>query len=684
MLYPGKSWNFVASVLAGFLFVIPSAVGQTFSDASDMLPLASDNLAIGSSLFDINSDGLVDLYQSKRLFVQQPDGSLTDLFESLGLTEELGIVFGAVAGDYNADGFLDLFFMNLTESSQLYLNRAGMYFVESNMQTGIVDQSLVQGSIWTDFDENGQLDLFVGRDLGESAMFLNNNNQFDDIGPQIGLGFQAVYGAVASDFDQDGDIDIFLTQCFSPDDTVADNLLLQNTDGVFENVSPAMGIIDDLPSWGTVWFDYDNDGWLDIFVANLPDRNFDQPNRAGVNKLYKNNAGTSFTDISVAAGVAGDSTDRTIAVSAADFDNDGWEDLIVAFLDGVGASIFRNNGDGTFTDIVPDLAIEPTFSQSVSVADINNDGWIDIYLPGLERQVYLNDGGDNHFLNVSLRGTTNNLYGIGARIDLYAGGMRQVREIRAGDGFMSQNHNLTAHFGLGMETSIDSLVIRWPQGNIDRHFDVAADQHITFVEGIGPNQPPTPVLLDEVAGQIPSTENPLTFSWSASTDNDADDLMYSLHLYGATLDSTLAPQAGTTLDVDTQIFVPGESYRWTVSVSDGYSVRGTSFMEFVVGSATNVEKPEITQIAELQPAYPNPFRNAITIPYEITSAAHVEIQIFDILGQTLSTLVDQFQTQGTYSLSWDGKQDGIPLAPGMYFVRMKVADQVFTKHFVRY
>ena len=681
----------LTTLILAFFCITTSATAQTFTDASHQIPPSDGNIALGSSLVDVNSDGNVDMYRSKRLLIRQPDGTLVDKFTELGLDEDEGIVFGGLFGDYNQDGFHDIFLMNLTSPSKIYLNRAGMGYVQSNEATGIVDQTLVQGSVWTDFDEDGEIDLFVGRDLGISSLFINNpTHQFSDISNQLGVGVQAVYGATASDFDQDGDVDIFITQCFAPEgSTTSDNLLLQNNNGVLSNVSPARGIIDDLPSWGTVWLDYDNDGWLDIYVVNSATTGFEGNDRLGYNKLYRNEAGLSFTDVSDEAGVAGDSTGENIAVSAADFDNDGWTDLVVASRDNVGAHLYRNNGDGTFTDIIPDLDITPTFSQSVSVADIDNDGWIDIYLPGIQPQLFLNDGGENHYLKVQTRGVSENLFGIGARLDLYANGIRQVREIRAGDGFMSQNHNFTAHFGLGSASLVDSLIIRWPRGQVDRYFNVEADQEITLVEGLGINPPPSSAMLLEPVGEIAQPANDvLSFSWEPSTDDNPASLSYALHLLGVGVDTTIALSAGLpepSQDVDAALFEPGETYRWTVSASDGYSVQGTHFLTFTIGNATHTEQPtEKPDRAQLLLPYPNPSHVTVDIPYRVREAGTVQIEVFNVLGHQVQNLTDRFHTPGTYSLSWDGRNhENNRVAPGVYLVRLQMGSETSSTFIIR-
>ncbi len=662
-------------------FMVLQAPAQSFRDASSSLPPSAGDTPLGASLVDINNDGFVDIYRRGNLYLQS-DGEFQNMLETLGLDEADGVVFGAVMGDYNEDGFADLFFMDLLQPSKLYRNQAGMGYVQSNAATGIQDQDLVQGSLWTDVDQDGLLDLFVGIDGGTSNLFMNQSNHlFTNVSDQAGLVYQATYGLAAADYDRDGDPDIFLTQCFAPiGSTIAENVLLELNDGVYTNVSESVGIVDDLSSWGTVWLDYNNDGWLDIYTVNLDHRS--TGGSAGVNTLYRNNEGLGFTDVSVEAGVAGREEDSNIGVSAADFDNDGWIDIVVVNRSGGPANLYRNLGDGTFEDIVPTLSVAPVNSQAVAVADINNDGWIDLFIPAqLSDQLLINEGGTHHYLKVRTRGTDANYFGIGARLDLYANGGQQVREITAGDGMTSQNHDLSAHFGLGDQSTIDSLTISWPGGNVSRLGPLPADQEITVVEGVGLNLPPEGLTLLEPIDQASiNNDLPVSFTWAAADDPEQDALAYTLHISGPALDTTFAPTSLLSIDVDNALFAQDAAYRWTVTVSDGYSVRSTMYQTFNSGFPTHAESSpsEVPQEILLE-AYPNPFTQAVTLPYSVPATKHINIAIYDVLGQKVVDLADHTHAPNTYTLVWDGENnDGSKVAPGVYFARVTTQSQQTT------
>ncbi|MCB0295427.1 MAG: CRTAC1 family protein, partial [Calditrichaeota bacterium] len=215
----------------------------------------------------------------------------------------------------------------------------------------------------------------------------------------------------------------------------------------------------------------------DIFSTN----SYHAP-RPGYNRLYRNEGNNTFSNVSVSAGVAGGMQENSYGCSVADFDNDGWLDIYITNVP-QRDRLYHNNGDGTFTDIAVSAGIAVNSHRAGAVADLNNDGWIDIFTAGTPtNKVLFNDGGSNHWIRFRCRGINNNIDGVGARIELYADTLRQAQVIRAGDSFCSQNHSLTAHFGLGQFTVIDSLVVRWPGGQVDKHYGLTAiDRQVTLV-----------------------------------------------------------------------------------------------------------------------------------------------------------------------------------------------------------
>lgn len=471
------------SVLGLLCSILLTAQAQTFRDASALLHSdGPDGRVLGASAIDVNGDGLIDIYQNHRLYVNQGAAGFMDMLPATGL-DEGEIAFGAIFGDYTNDGAVDVFFEDLTPPSNLFRGLGGGAFVQTNVEAGLdVGDVAVQGSLWLDYDNDGRLDLFIGGDGDQDLLFRNVDlERFEDQSDLVALPTpRQNYGAAAADVDRDGDLDIYIGACSTlPARSI--NVLWLNQGGA-GFVEADAGVEDESDTWGVVWLDYDNDGWMDLYVVNSPPNTSD--GRSGLNRLYQNDQLGGFVDRATTAGVAGNDDDYGYTAAAADFDNDGWIDLYVVNMRNGTPRLYRNNGDGTFSDIFEETGIPNVRSDAVAVADFDNDGGIDLFLGTDDGgHLLMNEGGANHWLKVSTEGVASNRLGIGARVEVYVDGSVQVREITAGEGMTSQHHNFTAHVGLGAEAQADSVVIRWPSRTVDRLVNVTADQHITVVEG---------------------------------------------------------------------------------------------------------------------------------------------------------------------------------------------------------
>ncbi len=538
-------------------------IPQTFSDRSDLLDPVTSNGAIGASAVDFNNDGLVDLYHPGRIYLNTGSGYV-DILVSTEIIEGEA-VFGAAFGDYNNDGYPDILFEDLAADSRLYRNNRDQTFTLFNAQANLLVRAPAQGAAWADFNNDGLLDLYVNNDLGENQLFKNiGNDQFEDI--SLSAGVEAVgnsYGTSWGDYNNDGYPDIFIATCNIDPLNSIKHLLRNNGDETFTDVNVIAGVNDSLASWGTVWLDYDNDGDLDLYTVNtahLP--------RPATNRLYRNNNNGTFTNVSIAANVDGQDTEDSFGVSAADFDNDGWIDIYVANTSQA-SRLYRNNRNGTFTDIASVAGLSGIRTQAVAVADMNNDGWIDIFLPDfLGNQLWYNDGGSNNWLKVETRGTGGNYHGISSRVEVYIGTLHQIREVAAGDGFCSQNLDLGVHFGLAGAIKVDTLIIRWPGGVVDRYYNVDVNQELTVVQGEGFNTPPSSFrLLEPGTGTIADGSSDVTFRWHAASDPENAPLTYQLILTGVNGD-TLITTSDTTITLSAATFADKTYCRWTADVSD--------------------------------------------------------------------------------------------------------------------
>lgn len=552
-------------------------LAQTFTDAAHLLQSDSDGtLTTGASAVDFNNDGLVDIYRPGLLFLNRGAEGFVDILFETGVIEGES-VFGAAFGDYNGDGYPDVIFEDLGAPSRIYRNDRDLTFAQINSEAGFTTNSFAQGAGWADYNLDGRLDLYINNDLGDNQLFKNlGDGQFVEISESAGVQQPGnSYGMAWGDYNNDGYPDIFNAPCnFRPENSIK-HLFRNNGDGTFDNVNVEAGVADSLASWCVNWFDYDNDGDLDIYIGNI-----EHTPRPAKNKLYRNNGDGTFTDVAQAAAVAGEDNEDTFGASIADFDNDGWQDIYVA-NSGFAHRIYRNNGDGTFSDVAQAAGIDERFHSSVAVADFNSDGWIDIFSPGTPNNLWYNDGGGNHWLRVQLRQPGENYYGVSARVEVVTGASRQMREVRAGDGFCAQSHALSVHIGLGSAASADSLVIRWPGGETQSFTNVPADRVVTVVRGHGLNAPPDAFKLTGPADGSSLGEPPgdVLFRWERAEDLDGDALTYTLILRGEAIESELNAGGNNSLAVAPALLDGVCS--WTVQVTDGHStVASTDVFHF--------------------------------------------------------------------------------------------------------
>jgi enediyne biosynthesis protein E4 len=260
-------------------------------------------------------------------------------------------------------------------------------------------------------------------------------------------------------------------------------LLRNDGNGAFARIM-GLAIEDGGPGQGAAWGDYDNDGDLDLYVANY----------GTANKLIRNEGGNAFVQIT--AGPLGDRGNGT-GVAWGDADNDGDLDLYLANY-GTGNKLLRNDGSGVFSALTTLPLGDDGNGTAVAWADYDLDGDLDLYLvhDGQSNVLMCNDqNGTNHWLELHVVGQMSNRSAIGTRVTLYAGGTLQTREVSGGSGYLSQNE-LTLHFGLGTHTLADSVVIAWPSGLVERHFALPVNRRINLVEleAVAVEEPSSPTL----------------------------------------------------------------------------------------------------------------------------------------------------------------------------------------------
>ena len=456
--------------------------GGTFADVTLEAGVGDTSWSMGCVAADYDNDGDPDLYVTNygpnRLYRNEGDGTFVDIALHAGVDDPRWGT-GAAFGDYDLDGDVDLYVVNYLKFDPAYQPHPRHYSRWRDLEVFFGPESF-----------EGDPDLLY-RNEGDGT-FTVVTRQVGPLGQIPNKGFQPLFG----DYNNDRYPDIYVADDANP------NLLYQNRgDGSFVDVSIPSGASHSedggvQSGMGAAFGDYDNDGDLDIFVTQFSD---------DYNTLYRNEGGRFFLDVSYLAGLGEVSLPFVgWGTDFFDYDNDGDLDLFVAnghvypAVDDypLGTSyaqrnfLFENLGDGKFVEVGAKsgsgLALEK-ISRGAAFGDYDEDGDLDILILNLDDTPTLlrNDGGNqNNWLKISTIGTKSNRNGIGARIKVVTGSLVQIREIAAGTSFLSQS-DLTAHFGLGEAEQIDLMEIRWPSGIVQEFMDFTANQWLVVSEEEG-------------------------------------------------------------------------------------------------------------------------------------------------------------------------------------------------------
>lgn len=523
--------------------------GQTirFTDvtsAAGIPEIAPGGFGHGTSFGDYNGDGRPDIYvmaydAPNFLLRNNGNGTFTDIAASAGVQNPMERDRGMASADYDNDGDLDIFILGGSNASVLYRNNGNNTFTEVTDAAGVNVTGQGQGVAWGDYNNDGQLDLFVTQTNGDNVLFRQNiNHTFEEVNASSGIGsFSQSLQPIFFDVDLDGDLDLFVVR-----QTGEPNLLyINNGNGTFSERASSWGIDAPAPhSQGAAIGDYDRDGDFDVYICNYD----------GENLFFRNN-GQSFTNVTQSAGVTvGGAGNR--GVLFADFNDDGWPDLYITRNNE--NKMFQNNGDGTFTN-VSSASGANNFSRgySPSYADYDNDGDLDIFFSntGQDCILYRNDGPLNNWLQIKLIGESSNRDGVGARVIAWASGQKQTQMIVAGQAYLCTGSDLTAHFGLGAGSQIDSLIVQWPAGLQDRYYDVAANQKLTLREGEGEVEPPADAALPLLSNIASSNilQSSVTIVWNSNEASDSQVEYGLTAAYGSlsTLDANRVTSHAVTL-----------------------------------------------------------------------------------------------------------------------------------------
>ena len=465
------------------------ALGQTnFTRILDVAPVTDAFDGTGCAFVDYDNDGYIDLFVANftgnnHLYHNEHGGTFKAITTGDIVSEGAQASYGVAWGDFNNDGFPDLFVGNgyyTATNNFLYRNNGDGTFTKITNGPIVTIRGGFTGCAWADYDRDGFIDLFVANDPSGPSLLLHNEGgtTFTRINSAPSVISDAV-GVAWADFNNDGWPDLFVANGFSSDTDV--NSLYMNQGGAtFKRVLPPGFVSASLHSVGVAWGDYDNDGFPDVFVSNTAAA-------PETNELYHNNGNATFTRIT--AGSIVNDQSYSIAAAWGDYDNDGWLDLFVGNRT-VNAAVpqknflYHNNGDGTFTRIASGPIVEyASNTGGCAWGDYDNDGFLDLFVSA-PNALFHNTGNSNHWLKVKCEGTASNRSGIGVKVRLKATiagkSFWQMREITSGDGIGSSA--LIAHFGLGDATNIDTVRIEWPSGRTQEIQALKPNQSLVVTE----------------------------------------------------------------------------------------------------------------------------------------------------------------------------------------------------------
>jgi hypothetical protein len=484
----GKKLWFAGLIATALSLVTTLAAAKDFVDISTAAGVADDGLGRGVAFADINNDGLVDLYVSNKggankLFLNKGNGRFEDITAKAGKgIDHPGFSMGSVFGDYDNDGYADLYLatggQSQAETNRLFRNNGDNTFTDVTEKAGVGLKAFTNSASFVDYDNDGWLDIFCANygDGQKNILYRNNGNgTFSDVTDTAGVGDRSSsWIGVWADVNNDNFPDLYVVNGRSPLGE-PNKLYLNNRNGTFTEVAQQAGVDD--PNWGmgAAFADIDNDGDLDLFVSNY----------VGLHNLYLNDGKGNFTAASdrIKGSHAGCGKGTTFG----DIDHDGDLDFYQGDCK-LANQLYINDGKGTFTNHTskqPLLKCETVRSKGTAFADIDNDGDLDLYVVnwGAPNKLFKNTRDDKNWLKVKLTGTVSNRDAYGSKVKIFESGKKallSLREIRSSSGFSAQEPKVV-HFGLDAAKKYDVVAI-FPSGIEAKIFGIKTGQTIEIFE----------------------------------------------------------------------------------------------------------------------------------------------------------------------------------------------------------
>jgi hypothetical protein len=478
----------------------------TFTPVTGVPPAGEGGSSLAPTWGDYDRDGRLDLfvgnyYAAHYLYRNLGGGAFAKITAGPLVTE---VVAGTGAGwaDYDNDGWLDILVCNVGQDNLVYRGASDGSFTRA---ITFANRAEAYTGAWGDYDQDGYVDVFIARTSGGSQLW---RNQQDGTFKLVTAGGMSSVPGVAlmpawCDYDNDGRLDLLVTRANGQGSLLYRSL----GDGTFQSVTTGPVVTKIGQSQSAVWGDYDGDGWFDLFVGNRVGAG------SGVNFLYRNKGDGTFAEV-VGSPVVSEVANSN-GSAWGDYDNDGWLDLFVANGTGQEKNnLYHNNGDGTFTKVTTGRIVNDTgFFVGCAWADYDDDGDLDMFVTrysGGLNMLYRNDGTPNAWLKVTLTGTASNRAAIGAKVWVKAtinGVSRwQVRQITGCAGQTGQD--LLAHFGLGDAANVEALRVEWPSGQTSELTNQAVRQTLAIAEPAPPAiefTPPGGEFVDSVSVTLKNT-----------------------------------------------------------------------------------------------------------------------------------------------------------------------------------
>ena len=519
----GTGFFRIIQILGAFFFFIGTLHAQSFTNVASTTGVEEDatNSSYAVSWADYDNDGDQDLYvvnfylsdRANHLFRNNGDGTFTQVTTG---AEDEGDGVSGVWADYDNDGDIDLYVANAGPSgnNRLFKNDGAGNFTDVAVAAGVNNTGAGYTAVWGDYDNDGHVDLYLAIDLAADRLFHNKGDGTFEDATTSPLGATGRnWGANWGDYDNDGDIDLYVA-----DETGANHLYRNDGGGTFVDVASTANVAAGSGSGRSPdWVDYDNDGDLDLYQTS-----------SGANLLYENNNDGTFTNVAGTANVAG--SDASVNSAWADYDNDGDLDIYVTNGSTTANRLYKNNNDGTFTEVGATEGVNDTQSSTTSAwADYDNDGDVDLYVGNINNginRLYRNDTTGNRWLSVSLTGSLSNTSAIGAQVTAVAGTLRQRQDVSGGSGYGAQS-SLPLEFGLASVLTLDSLIVKWPNGLETIQTAISTNQALSITESVDISIANTvassdtvavPIQIEQTVGaNILSTELFIAFDSSIAT-----------------------------------------------------------------------------------------------------------------------------------------------------------------------